>query len=70
MPNPANDALPSTEGVAAPYFANYVKDQLVNTLGPTKAYGGGLKVTTTLDMNLQKMARDAIATAARSFFGK
>jgi penicillin-binding protein 1A len=62
MPNPRTVSLPSTEGVAAPYFANYVKDQLVNTLGPAKAYGGGLKVTTTLDMNLQKMARDAIAS--------
>jgi penicillin-binding protein 1A len=62
MPNPSKVSLPSTEGVAAPYFANYVKDQLVNTLGTSTAFGGGLKVTTTLDMNLQKMAREAIAS--------
>ena len=61
MPNPRTVALPSTQGVAAPYFANYVKDQLVTQYGPTRAFGGGLKVTTTLDMNLQQMARDAIA---------
>jgi penicillin-binding protein 1A len=61
MPNPSKVGLPSTEGNAAPYFANYVKDQLVNQLGPQKAFGGGLKVRTTLDVNLQKIARDAIA---------
>jgi penicillin-binding protein 1A len=62
MPNPRQVGLPSTEGNAAPYFANYVKDQLVNTLGPQKAFGGGLKVTTTLNVDLQKIARDAIAS--------
>ena len=35
MPDPAKVNLPSTQGVAAPYFANYVKDQLVHTLGPS-----------------------------------
>ena len=62
MPDPSKVGLPSTEGNAAPYFANYVKDQLVNELGPQKAFGGGLKVTTSLDVNLQKIARDAIAS--------
>ena len=61
MPNPTTVALPSTEGVAAPYFANYVKDQLVRQYGPSRAFGGGLKVTTTLNMDLQRMARQAIA---------
>jgi len=60
MPNPTKVSLPSTEGNAAPYFANYVKNQLVQTLGASKAYGGGLKVTTTLDTNLQKFAQQAI----------
>ncbi len=61
MPNPTTVALPSTQSAAAPYFANYVKDQLVREYGPTRAFSGGLKVTTTLDMNMQQMARDAIA---------
>jgi penicillin-binding protein 1A len=65
MPNPKDVSLPSTQGTAAPYFANYVKDQLVNRLGPAKTFGGGLKVTTTLDTDLQKMARDAIASVLR-----
>jgi penicillin-binding protein 1A len=62
MPNPKDVALPSTQGVAAPYFANYVKDQLVSHFGPAKTFGGGLKVKTTLNVNLQKMAREAIAS--------
>jgi penicillin-binding protein 1A len=62
MPDPDSVTLPSTQGVAAPYFANYVKDQLVAHYGPRKAFGGGLKVRTTLDMNLQRFAREAIAS--------
>jgi penicillin-binding protein 1A len=62
MPNPKDVSLPSTQGVAAPYFANYVKDQLVDHFGPAKTYGGGLKVKTTLDVNMQRMAREAIAS--------
>jgi penicillin-binding protein 1A len=62
MPDPKDVSLPSTQGVAAPYFANYVKDQLVHRFGPAKTFGGGLKVKTTLRVELQKMARDAIAS--------
>ena len=62
MPNPKDVSLPSTQGTAAPYFANYVKDQLVNRFGPAKTFGGGLKVRTTLDVDLQGMARKAIAS--------
>ncbi|HET7128728.1 MAG TPA: PBP1A family penicillin-binding protein [Gaiellaceae bacterium] len=61
MPNPENVTLPSTQGQFAPYFANYVKDQLVHHYGPKVAFGGGLKVTTTLDKDLQKIAQEAIA---------
>src|SRR5689334_17048402 len=38
MPDPKDVALPSTQGLAAPYFANYVKDQLVRELGPRRAF--------------------------------
>jgi penicillin-binding protein 1A len=62
MPNPKDVSLPSTQGVAAPYFANYVKDQLVKKYGPAKTFGGGLKVRTTLNVNLQDTARQAIAS--------
>jgi penicillin-binding protein 1A len=62
MPNPTKVTLPSTQGVAAPYFANYVKDQLVKQYGARRTFGGGLRVRTTLDVGLQKAAREAIAS--------
>jgi penicillin-binding protein 1A len=60
MPDPEKVSLPSTQGQAAPYFANYVKDQLVKRFGPQRAFGGGLRVRTSLDVNLQKIAREAV----------
>ena len=62
MPDPNKVNLPSTQGRAAPYFANYVKDQLVKQYGPRRTFGGGLRVRTTLDVDLQKAAREAIAS--------
>jgi penicillin-binding protein 1A len=69
MPDPTKVSLPSTQGVAAPFFANYVKDQLVHTLGPQRTFGGGLRVTTTLDMQLQQAARDAISSVLHHGYG-
>jgi penicillin-binding protein 1A len=62
MPDPHEVFLPSTQGQAAPYFANYVKDQLVKKFGPQRASGGGLRVKTTIDLGLQQIARDAISS--------
>jgi penicillin-binding protein 1A len=62
MPDPTKVNLPSTQGRAAPYFANYVKDQLVKEYGPKRTFGGGLRVRTTLDVQLQDAARKAIAS--------
>jgi penicillin-binding protein 1A len=61
MPAPESVSLPGTQGKWAPYFANYVKDQLVDRYGPKVAFSGGLKVTTTLDTGLQTLAQQAIA---------
>jgi penicillin-binding protein 1A len=61
MPDPTKVNLPSTQGKAAPYFANYVKDQLVKQYGAKRTFGGGLRVRTTLDVTLQDAARAAIA---------
>jgi penicillin-binding protein 1A len=44
----------------APYFANYVREQLLATYRRDTVYGGGLKVETTIDLNLQRLARDAV----------
>jgi penicillin-binding protein 1A len=61
MPKPEAVHLQATQSAAAPYFANYVTNQLVSRYGAKEVYGGGLKVRTTIDLGLQKLARDAIA---------
>jgi penicillin-binding protein 1A len=62
MPKPQSIHLPSGQNQqAAPYFANYVTEQLLSQYKPLQVYGGGLRVTTTIDLGLQKIARAAIA---------
>jgi penicillin-binding protein 1A len=61
MPKPQDVSLPSTQSGVAPYFANYVTEQLVGRYGARGVYGGGLHVTTTIDLGLEQIARDAIA---------
>jgi penicillin-binding protein 1A len=51
--------LPGDQGPAQ-HFANYVKQQLVDRYGSGRVFGGGLKVYTTIDLTLQKMARNSI----------
>jgi penicillin-binding protein 1A len=60
MPDPHDVSLPSSVSAQAPYFANYVRDQLVRQFGPRRAFSGGLHVKTTIDLGLQKLARDAV----------
>jgi penicillin-binding protein 1A len=61
LPDPDDIRLPGTQGPAA-YFVNYVKDELVARYGAGRVFGGGLKVTTTIDLALQEKAREAIET--------
>src|SRR5262249_7040507 len=61
LPRPQDVSLPGTSTTAAPYFTNYVISQLVNRYGAKRVYGGGLKVKTTIDLNVQQIAREAIA---------
>ncbi len=67
MPDPSTVTLPATQSVAAPFFANYVKDQLVEEYGTRRTFGGGLKVTTTIDLRLQAAARDALSAQLPTF---
>ena len=60
LPRAADVRLPGTEGREGHYFVNYVKDQLIERYGASKVFGGGLRVTTTIDFELQRLARDAI----------
>jgi penicillin-binding protein 1A len=59
LPSPDQVHLPGTRGPAQ-YFAEYVKSQLVPYYGSGKVFGGGLKVYTTIDLGIQKLAHDAI----------
>lgn len=48
------------ENIQAPHFVMYVKEKLVDLYGERLVNSGGLKVTTTLDMDKQKAAEEAI----------
>jgi penicillin-binding protein 1A len=43
------------------YFFDYVTDELIKQYGVKKVRGGGLRIQTTIDLDLQKKARAAIA---------
>jgi penicillin-binding protein 1A len=66
LPNPQDVHLPGTRGDEGQYFANYVTDQLIAHYGSGRVYGGGLKVTSTIDLKLQETARKAIKSVLKS----
>ncbi|MBW1899239.1 MAG: PBP1A family penicillin-binding protein, partial [Deltaproteobacteria bacterium] len=47
--------------INAPYFVEYVKTFLENTLGSSRLYKGGLAVYTTLNFELQQAAEQAVS---------
>lgn len=47
--------------IKAPHFVMYVKQELVDKFGQALVERGGLKVTTTLDLNLQDYAQATVA---------
>jgi len=65
--NASKAKLPSAEDIhlsgergPAPYFTNYVQQQLIDRYGAGRVFGGGLRVRTTIDLNVQRFARQAI----------
>jgi len=52
------------ESINAPHFVMYVKEKLVEQYGEKMVDSGGLKVTTSLDLDKQKKAEDAIASGS------
>jgi 1A family penicillin-binding protein len=46
--------------IEAPHFVLYVKDLLIEKFGEKKVEEGGLKVTTSLDSDIQKKAEEAV----------
>lgn len=60
---PAPDDITSPEiDSEAPYFTTWVRQQLVNRYGAARAYFGGLQIKTTLDLELQRAAQQAVAS--------
>jgi penicillin-binding protein 1A len=50
---------------AAPYFVEYIRQLLVAKYGESMVYKGGLKIFTTLNMEMQKAAEAAFAAGLR-----
>ena len=50
---------------AAPYFVEYIRQLMVAKYGESMVYKGGLKIFTTLDMEMQKAAEAAFAAGLR-----
>ena len=48
--------------IGTEYFVEYVRAQLVERFGDARVNGGGLRVYTTLDLELQRAAHDAVYT--------
>lgn len=68
-PKEYNDTLsaklvfaPQKADIEAPHFVLFLKDQLVQKLGEDRVTQGGLDVTTTLDLSMQKMAEAVVAS--------
>lgn len=48
------------DAITAPHFVFYVTDELIGKFGESAVLGGGLKVTTTLDLDKQSLAEEVI----------
>jgi len=59
LPSPSSIEPPTLDS-RAPYFTAYLRQQLVERYGASKAFFGGLKVKSTLDMQLQEKAEEAV----------
>ncbi len=63
-----NQAVAQNTG-PAPLFMNYVYSQLEKEFGANFVQQGGLSVTTTLDLNLQNLANQAVARGVPALHG-
>jgi len=52
--------VPTIEGVDAGYFTSWVRQQVVERFGAARAFEGGLKIRTTLDLGLQRAAEQSV----------
>ncbi len=61
LPSP-DDIEPPRLDSQSPYFTSWLRQQLVDRFGAAKAFFGGLKVKTTLDLRLQAAAEEAVSS--------
>jgi penicillin-binding protein 1A len=61
LPAPADISPPTLES-KAPYFTAWMRQQLVDKYGAAKAFFGGLKVKSTLNLRLQGAAEEAVSS--------
>jgi len=62
---PFNETLFTRKGTIAPYFVEHVRQQLEETYGAYALYNTGLKVYTTLNLQMQRAAEDALVGGLR-----
>jgi penicillin-binding protein 1C len=56
------ELAPQTQNIQAPHFSLFIKELLVEKYGLAKVEKSGLRVTTSLDLDIQKQAELIIAT--------
>jgi penicillin-binding protein 1A len=56
----AKDLTPPAENSAAPYFTSWLRQQLVDRYGAGEAFGGGLQIRSTLDLELQSRVQSIV----------
>jgi penicillin-binding protein 1A len=56
----AGDLRPPEENSEAPYFTSWLRQQLVDQYGAGQAFGGGLEVHSTLDLELQEQVEGIV----------
>ena len=54
----SKEITPPAENSAAPYFTSWLRQQLVDRYGAGEAFGGGLQIRSTLDLELQNRVQD------------
>ena len=58
VPAPSDIERPAPDSLS-PYFTEWLRQQLVDKYGAGRAFGGGLDVRTTLDLDMQESAESA-----------
>ena len=56
----ASEITPPKEESAAPYFTSWLRQQVVDHYGAGQAFGGGLHIESTLDLELQQATEEAV----------